>query len=168
MNTEKPDHKIVKNLFSAQTDKVLLALQKIKEKGNKTYLPVLFDLLITNPEEEIEREIKKILGTVKDKETVPGFITALENKKYKTIQKTILIACWQNGMDFSDHLPFFVNLVINEDWKIAFEAFTVIENMEYFPGKEVRKQVSDLINKALENASDQKKYFLEEIMTLIR
>jgi hypothetical protein len=71
-------------------------------------------------------------------------------------------------MDFSDHLPFFVNLVINEDWKIAFEAFTVIENMEYFPGKEVRKQVSDLINKALENASDQKKYFLEEIMTLIR
>lgn len=168
MNNEKPDQNILNSLFSAQTDVVILALQEIKVKGNKTYLPLLFDLLKTNPEKEIEKEIKKILGTIKDKETVPVFIQALEDKKYKTIQKILLTACWQNGLDFSNSLPFFVNLVINEDWEIAFEAFTIIESMEYFTTEKIMESVSKKINVALENATDQKKYFLEEILVIIR
>ena len=167
MIAKKPDQNIINNLFSSQTDIVVSTLQKIKKTGNKTHFPLLLDLLISNPEKEIEKEIKKILGTIKVKETIPGFIQALDNNKYKTIQKTLLTACWQNGLDFSDNLPFFVNLVINEDWEIAFEAFTVIENMKQFPGKEILKQVSGKINKALENATDQNKYFLKEILLLI-
>jgi len=168
MNSEKPNQKIIDNLFSTQMDVVISALQKIKEKGNKSYLPILFDLLISNHEDEIEKEIKKILGTIKDRETVPVFIQALEDKKYKTIQKILLTACWQNGLDFSNSLPFFVNVVINEDWEIAFEAFTVIENMENFPTKKIMESISKKINVALENTTDQKKYFLEEILVIIR
>ena len=168
MKQEKIDEQIKKNLFSANTNVVISALEAIQNKGNKLYIPILFDLLNSSPEPEIETEIKNLLGTVKDKETINAFMRAIENDKYKTIRKSILTACWQNGLDFSTFLPVFIDLVINEDWEIAFEAFTVIDNLEYLPADEIIKNSILKINNALPLANDQKSYFLSEILVKLK
>jgi hypothetical protein len=168
MNQEKIDEQIKKNLFSANTDIVISALETIRTKGNKLYLPVLFDLLNSSPETEIETEIKNLLGNVKDKGSVNSFVRAIEDEKYKLIRKEILTACWQNGLDFSTFLPVFIDLIIHEDWETAFEAFTVIDNFEFLPGQEIIKISVDKINGALPLANDQIKYFLSEIMVKLK
>jgi hypothetical protein len=61
-----------------------------------------------------------------------------------------------------------LDLVIEEDWETSFEAFTVIDNMENYPTDEVVEQASDRIHQALKNAGEQKKYFLHEILTMLR
>lgn len=160
----KIDEQIKKNLFSANTDVVISAIEAIQRKGNKLYLPFLFDLLNSSPEPEIETEIKNLLGSVKDKESVNSFMRAIENDKYKSIRKEILTACWQNGLDFSAFLPVFIDFIIREDWEIAFEAFTVIDNLEYLPGAEIIIISIAKINEALPTATDQNKYFLNEIL----
>ena len=76
------------------------------------------------------------------------------------------MACWQNGMDFSAYFEVFTDLVINEEWEIAFEAFTVIENFEQFPPLEEIKPIKLKIAGALKNAGEQKQYFLEEILRM--
>jgi hypothetical protein len=48
-------------------------------------------------------------------------------------QEKITTACWENGLDYKNYFPVFVDIVINEDWETGFEAFTVIENMENYP-----------------------------------
>ena len=168
MKQEKIDEQIKKNLFSANTNVVISALEAIQNKGNKLYIPILFDLLNSSPEPEIETEIKNLLGTVKDKETINAFMRTIENDRYKTIRKSILTACWQNGLDFSTFLPVFIDLVINEDWEIAFEAFTVIDNLEYLPADEIIKNSILKINNALPLANDQKSYFLSEILVKLK
>lgn len=168
MSQLKIDEQVKRNLFSANTDVVISAIEEIQKKGNKLYLPVLFDLLNSNPEPEIETEIKNLLGTVKDKESVNPFMRAIEDDKYKGIRKTILTACWQNGLDFSTFLPVFIDLVIHEDWEIAFEAFTVIDNLEYLPGAEIIKVTVAKINNVLPQASEQIKYFLNEILAKLK
>ena len=168
MNQGKIDEQIKKNLFSANTDVVISALEAIRKKGNKLYIQILFDLLNSSPEPEIETEIKNLLGTVKDKESVNSFLRALEDDKYKPTRKEILTACWQNGLDFSTFLPVFIDLIIHEDWEIAFEAFTVIDNLEYLPSAEIIKKSVDKINEALPFANDQKKYFLSEILVKLK
>jgi hypothetical protein len=168
MSQLKIDEQIKNNLFSANADVVISAIEEIQKKGNKLYLPVLFDLLNSNPEPEIETEIKNLLGTVKDKESVNPFMRAIEDDKYKGIRKTILTACWQNGLDFSTFLPVFIDLVIHEDWEIAFEAFTVIDNLEYLPGAEIIKIAVAKINNVLPQASEQIKYFLNEILAKLK
>jgi hypothetical protein len=168
MNTEKIDEQLKKSLFSAKTDVVISAIEKVKEKGNKLYIPVLFDLLNSSPEIEIETEIKNLLGTIKDKNTVNSFMRAIEDDKYKGIRKTILTACWQNGLDFSTFLPVFIDLVIQEDWETAFEAFTVIDNFEFLPGVEIINFSITKINQAMPNVSDQQKYFLNEILVKLK
>jgi hypothetical protein len=168
MNTEKIDEQLKKSLFSAKTDVVISAIEKVKEKGNKLYIPLLFDLLNSSPEIEIETEIKNLLGTIKDKNTVNSFMRAIEDDKYKGIRKTILTACWQNGLDFSTFLPVFIDLVIQEDWETAFEAFTVIDNFEFLPGVEIINFSITKINQAMPNVSDQQKYFLNEILVKLK
>jgi len=168
MNQGKIDEQIKKNLFSTDTGVVISALESIQRKGNKLYLPILFDLLNASPEHEIETEIKNLLGTVKDKESVNSFLRAIEDDKYKSIRKEILTACWQNGLDFSTFLPVFINLIIHEDWETAFEAFTVIDNLEYLPSDEIIKISIAKINEALPFTNDQNKYFLSEILVKLK
>lgn len=154
-------------LFSTDTNEVILALNSLKEKGNKEYLPILFELLLTEPQEAICKEILKLLGTVKDIETIPVFMEAFKDEKFVPIQKTILISCWQNGLDFSNYFDVFIDLIINGDWEVAFEAFTVIENLEYFPAAEELKETKLHIARALKSTNEQKSYFLEEILKMI-
>lgn len=167
MNKPKISTKLKNQLFSANTNEVITAVNTLKEKGNKEYLPLLFELLRLQPEAEIQKEILQLLGTVKDKETIPIFIQYIEDEKFSSIRKTLLNSCWQSGLDFSKHLNTFVDVVINEEWEVAFEAFTVIENLEHFPSEEEIKTIKLKVAKALKVSSDQKAYFLEEILKLL-
>ncbi len=74
---------------------------------------------------------------------------------------------WQNGLDFKNHLPLFADLMIEGDWETAFEAFTVIENMENLPEQKIIDVAAGKIREALKSADDQKKYFLTESLSLI-
>ena len=168
MKQEKIDEQIRTKLFSSDTNVVVSAIETIERKGNKLYLPMIFDLLNSFPEPEIETEIKNLLGTVKDKEVINSFMRAIENEKYKPIRKTILTACWQNGLDFSTFLPVFVDLIIKEEWEVAFEAFTVVDNLEFLPNNEIIKIAVDKINVALPVATEQNKYFLSEILVKLK
>jgi len=163
MTIEKIDPKIKVNLFSTNTETVITAINDVKQRGNKLYLPIFFDLLNSNPEKEIETEIKKLLATVKDKLAVTSFISAIKDKKYEPILKLILVACWQNGLDFSSHLHVLVDLVIHKNWEIAFEAFTIIDNLEVLPEKEIIDKTRTTISTALKTSNEQKTYFLQEI-----
>jgi hypothetical protein len=165
MTTEKINPKIKEHLFSTDTQITTAAIKWIKSKGNKLYLPLLFDLLNAEPEKEVEDEIKDLLATVKDKSTVESFVHILENAKYKPIWKIILTTCWQNGLDYSNYTPLFIEMIINEEWEIAFEAFTIVDNLEFLPSQEnIDKSVIKIKN-ALPTANEHKTYFLSEVLS---
>lgn len=166
MTKTKINQAIRTQLFSADKDQVLAALNKLKESGNKDYLPILFELMVAGCEQDVEKEIQKLLGTIKDKETIPVFINALQEDRYEPIRKNITTACWQNGLDFSANIEVFVDVVINENWETAFEAFTVIDNMEHLPSPEVMKPIKLRIARALKIADEKKAYMLEELLKL--
>lgn len=167
MNKPKINTKLKNQLFSANNTEVLAAIQELKEKGNKDYLPLLFELLKAQSDNEIQKEIIQLLATVKDKETISVFIEGITNEKFSSIKKTLLNCCWQSGLDFSMHLSTLVDIVISEDWEVAFEAFTIIENLEFFPAEKDIKTIKLKTAKAVKTSSDQKAYFLEEILKLL-
>ena len=164
MNNEKIEKRIQQNLFSANNDVVIGAINEIKERGNRLYLPLLFELLNSLPEKKVVKEITELLGTIKSKDSVNSFIRAIEDERLKNIRKLLLTACWQNGLDYSTYLPVFVEQIINEDWEIAFEAFTVIDNLEYLPSHAIIQIAIEKINRALPFANEQKQYFLKEVL----
>ena len=163
MKQENINEKLRQALNSEDIDVVKDALEKISETGNRFYLPLLFDLLNTMPEHEVEVEIIKLIGSVKNKDSVNTFMRAVEDEKYTSIRKKLIAACWQNGLDFSNFIPVFIDIIIHDDWETAFEAFTLIDNLEYLPGEEIINITKLNIKEAFPAANEQKRYFLTEI-----
>ncbi len=166
MTKSKVNQEIKNRLFSANTAEVIAAINLLKEKGNKDYLPILFELLVNNPEDEIKKATLALFGTIKDKETIPLFAGALQEDKFRSIRKEILTTCWQNGLDFSSYLELLIDIIVLEEWEVAFEAFTLIENMDHFPPEEEMHQIKLKIASILKTSDSQKAYFLEEIIKL--
>ena len=167
MYSRKIDKNIEERLLSGRIITVLSALNDIKFKGNMSYLPLMFDLLNTRPDSQVEEEILNILGTLKIQAAVPVLVTAIQESEYKLIRGKLTTACWQNGLDFKNYLPVFIDIIIQEEWETGFEAFTVIENMELYPEQEIIDLSVSKINNALPALSDKKRYFLQEILVLI-
>jgi hypothetical protein len=155
------------SLRSEKTSTVLTALFELKDSGNISFIPILLELLSANPEEQVENEITDILNNLKVQKAVPVLMEAIQNPEYISIRKKIITACWQNGLNYKNQLPVFVDLVIQEEWETGFEAFTVIENMEEYPDKEIIDLAVRKIQDALPGTEGKKKYFLQEILILI-
>jgi len=164
MRTEKIEERIQKELLSDNSTRVLAAVELLKSRGNSLYIPVLFDVLLNGDDPEVLVATIDLLATIKDKTAVNAFVRGIETKKYAPIHKIILSCCWQNGLDFSNFLPVFIDIILKADWETAFEAFTVIDNLEYLPLPEIAEASLIKIRKALPGANDQIQYFLKEIV----
>ncbi|NJO89574.1 MAG: hypothetical protein HC831_11955 [Chloroflexia bacterium] len=128
------DDKIIKitakKLQSTKTDEVLFTIKQLRNTGDPRILPFLFELLSTSKSEQIRSSIISLLNDLKDKNCRPEVVKALRNNNYRSIHKEILTTCWQSGLDYSNEIGLFVELFTERDFGVAFEAFTIIDNLE--------------------------------------
>jgi HEAT repeat protein len=94
-------------------------------------LPHLFDLIHRETPVEVRNEIFKLLGEIKSPEAVPVIVDSLEKKDFGEFLPSFIAACWQSGLDFSNHLRIFAELFIHGDYITSLESFTLLE--EAFP-----------------------------------
>ena len=154
-------------LASADETVVVNAIEDLRISGSSVYIPYLAQLLLKDNFQEARKSILSLLGDLKDKESIPVLMEVIEDKTYTQVKKELVAACWQNGLDYSDYLARFVDLVIESDMDIAFEAFTVVENAEYLPEASIREMEIAKINRALKSADSLKSYLLRELRGLL-
>jgi len=167
MSIDKKSSDILTNLKSADTEFVLETIEKIRESGNRYIMEGLFDLLHNTTSSEIKKSILTLLGELKNKESIPLLIEAIANEKYEAERKELVACCWQNGLNYNEYLPVFIDLVICESFLTAFESFTVIENMfGNIPDEVIDLEIIKVEN-ALHKASEEKAYLLKSLLTII-
>lgn len=105
---------------------------------NADYVTVLVSPK-TSREEKDEALIK-----LKENKAQAFMVKAIQKTKKNDQKATIIAACWETGLDFSNYFPFFVDLINDEDFHVSFEAFTVIQEMESDITKE---QLSEALTK---------------------
>jgi hypothetical protein len=139
-------------------------LEELSHIGHSQYIPSMIDLLNTSENEQIKMKIIKILLEIKHNDAVPFLIDAIENDNYSSIQETLVRSCWENGLNYSNHLSVFVNLLINGSYMTAFEAYTVIENTEYLISATSSEELLNQLNNALKESKPDRKVLLEYII----
>lgn len=159
---------ILTNLKSKDTELLLEMIAQIRKSGNSLVLKELIELLHETEQVEIKRSIFNLLSELKDKPSVHALITAIKSEKYVNERAEMIACCWQNGLNYNEYLPFFIDLVINEEFLIAFEAFTVIENMTGRIEDAIIDAEVIKVNDALKNSSEQKAYLLNGLLAIIR
>jgi HEAT repeat protein len=139
---------ILKGLNSANQDIVLDAIDALRASGKTSDIPVLLELLLQSNNPEVKAKIAGLFANLKEKETIPMLVNAIQDQKYEKVLKQLISSCWENGMDYTPYLPVFVNLLIEKDFILAFEAYTVITNME----KAIDQRLIDVEIEKLDNA----------------
>lgn len=143
------------------------ALEEIKTKGDESDVAPLITFLHQTSSIEVKEIIYQLLIDLKHENSVDQLIHELENEKDLDILERLVASCWQNGLNYSRHLPFFVQLIIDQEFQIAFEAFTVIENMYGKIEGDTESMLLNKIDKSLPLAEERKQYLLKGLLEII-
>lgn len=159
---------IFRDLDSGDTKAVLKAISKIRTEGNPDVIPVIVDVLQSSGDPEIKSAISALLNDLRDKGCVPYLINAIKDKKYSSNLVILVSACWQSALDFTEHLPDFIDVVIHENYLVSLEAISAIENMrDDLDANDVRPLVRKL-EFNLKCVEPEKQLLLAELIKLMR
>ena len=143
------------------------ALEEIKNKGDDSYIAPLIELIHQTSSKEIQGKIFQLFVDLKHEKSVDQLVSELKNERDLDILERLVACCWQNGLDYSKHLPYFVQLVIDQEFQIAFEAFTVIENMYGKIEDDLESMLIEKIGKRIPEAEDRRQYLLKGLLEII-
>jgi hypothetical protein len=167
MNAIKSINLVIEKLFSKKSNEVLFAINQIRHSGNPAILPHIIELLNSEKNIEIKSAIIELLNDLKIQTGTLEIIKALKNSKYKSIQKILLISCWHSGLNYTEHLNFFVDLFISGNFEIAFEAFTIIENMESGVGQKIIEPLLEKLKSGVTDPTKEKTDLLIELVNVL-
>lgn len=109
--------------------------------------------LLTNPEHRIEK--LDALNIIRQANAQQFLVDLISMPKFERHQKELVMACWESGLDFSTHLIFFTNLVVNCGYPVAMEAITVIDEMLVINDRSILDKAIILLSEASINADKQ-------------
>lgn len=162
------EHKdILKGLESANSLKVIETIEELRNSGRATDIPLLVELLHLTQNPEIKTKITDLFANLKESNTIPLIVEAIQNQKYAPELKELIACCWENGLDYSNYLSLFVGLMIDNEFEIAFEAYTVIMNLETRIDQKIIDQEIDLLEQALSLAPEQKRQLMLDVIDFL-
>jgi hypothetical protein len=116
-----------KKLFDEEEYSTLVIKRDGFSNKQNTSADLIESLMDTSNTRE---ENEQIFLKIKETNASAMLVKALQEVK-KPSQKVLLAsACWECGLDFSPWYLVFVELTCDKDFKLAFEALTVVENCE--------------------------------------
>lgn len=162
------DHKnILSGLESSDSIKVIETIEELRVSGKVTDIPVLIELLHLSQNPEIKSKISNLFANLKESDSIPLIIEAIQNQKYAPELKELVACCWENGLDYSNYLSLFVDLLIDNDFMIAFEAYTVIMNMTARIDQRKLDIEIDRLEKSMQSTTGEKKVLMLDVIEFL-
>lgn len=162
------DHKnILDGLQSADSLKVIETLEELRVSGKVTDIPFLIEMLHLSQNPEIKSKITDLFANLKESDAIPLIVEAIQNQKYAPELKELVASCWENGLDYSNYLTLFVDLLIDSEFLIAFEAYTVIVNMTAKIDQAKIDVEIDRLEQAMKTTSDEKKALILDVIDFL-
>jgi hypothetical protein len=166
-NTSNDHKNVLSGLESSDSLKVIETIEELRVSGKVADIPVLIELLHLSENSEIKSKITNLFANLKESDSIPLIIEAIQNQKYAPELKELVSCCWENGLDYSNYLSLFVDLLIDNDFLVAFEAYTVLMNMT---AKIDQRKLDIEIEKleiSMQNASEEKKGLMMDVIEFL-
>ena len=160
---------ILKDLSASDPKIVLEAIAKNRKDGNAKTFKTLLSVLKDTDEPTIEAEIIQFLFDLKDEDSIPILIDAIQDKEMYYYQSFLVSTFWQSAIDGSDHLSLFVETAISGEYLTTLEALTVIENFDRaYPQSELLELEADINEAAEKELNEYKKALLVSLSDVVR
>ncbi len=169
MEQRKLNNEIIRRLRSDKPGMVIPVLNHLRQSVHASaYLPEIINLLHGTSSEDTRREISLFLNDINNPAVIPHIIEALNNKKYKPEWVIITSACWQSGLDYSNNLDIFIRLLLEEDYLIALEAFSVIEQSFHLLEDKDLTEYRKILTEGLKKVGKEKAPLVREMIKIMQ
>lgn len=158
---------ILEGLQSADSLKVIETLEELRVSGKVSDIPFLIELLHLTQNPEVKSKITDLFASLKESDAIPLIVEAIQSQKYAPELKELVASCWENGLDYSNYLTLFVDLLIDSEFLVAFEAYTVIVNMTAKIDQAKIDAEIDRLEKAMQTTADQKKALMLDVIDFL-
>ena len=160
---------IIIQFKSKDATAVLEAIKKNRKEGNAASFKALLELLRDTDEPTVEAAIIEFLYDLKDEESIPVLLEAIQDEEYTFYQSFLVATFWQSAIVGSPYLDLFVKTAIRGDYMTSLEALTVIENFDSaYAHYELLDLESDINEAVEEEESEDKKVLLISMADVVR
>jgi hypothetical protein len=168
MELSQKDKEWIKKLKTGREDVILQSLKDLRNAGNNAILPEIMGVLKGQYSEEVEQAVFKILDDLNEQSSVETVMENLPDYEDEEYYHNLISSCWQNGLDYSQHLAYFIDVALKKDYHSSFEALTVIEENINQLENEERESLVSKIELAKSNVSAEKKTLLNELQSIVQ
>jgi hypothetical protein len=158
---------LLNGLQSADSLKVIETLEELRISGKVSDIPILIELLHLTQNPEIKSKIISLFANLKESDAIPLIVEAIRNQKYAPELKDLVACCWENGLNYSNYISLFVDLLIDSDFNVAFEAYTVIMNNEHRISQTIIDHQVERLKAALITTSEIKRPLLLDVLDFL-
>ena len=150
------NEEILKKISSGDPEAIAEAVDTVKENGDLVIAGKLLDILSQPLAPSTITIIANLLADIKDNQFKDLLIQKLEQTSEGTLKKELLRIVWESSLDYSSYLQ----ILQEDDFTVAFEASTVIENLVPHLMPEQRTKLTDI----LQVFPEDKKFLAENIL----
>ncbi len=127
---QKKINALKKALQAADDKKKLKAIKDARDSGNEQLIPVMVELLRqSQTSDAIKEEVWKLLFDLKSQKTVWPLIEEIHKTADRTLKARLISVFWQAGLDMSEYVDELIRWATDDDFFVANEAVTVLENI---------------------------------------
>jgi hypothetical protein len=159
----------IRRLSSGNEKEMLSALEDLRFTGDPSVLPAVISIITDRPDGEVRIKAIKLLNDLKDKNSIPYIIDSIKNLRGgRNGLRDIVSACWQNGLNFSEHLELFSDLVFEDDLETAMESFTVIEENIPFMHMDGKKKLAERLSERPLTSDEIKNRLIKDLKLILQ
>lgn len=165
---KQDEHKnILKGLQSSDSLKVIETLEELRGSGRVSDIPLLLEMLHVSQNPEIKAKITDLFSNLKESDAIPLIMEAIQNQRFASELKDLLASCWGNGLDYSQYLSLFIDLLLESEFEVALEAYTVIMNMNSQIDQDKIDIEIDKLEMALKDELEQKRQLYLDVIDFL-
>ena len=160
----------IQALRSGNRGAVLASLEEIRSSGHVSLLPVIFDLLLDQVDQDDQEVLEKaaqVLNDLKAAEAAPVLARAVNREEYRPVQHLLVAACWQNGLNYGPYAEVFVKAALEGSLETCIEAFSVLEEAAGELDLAGREKLARQLRHGLPGTGEDKKALLSELIKVI-
>jgi hypothetical protein len=117
------------DLQSNEEETILKAIAEIKEIGVPEIIRPLVETYSSSGSSKVKTAIIEILSNLKSALAMEELISCLADQTFLSIHPYLLEFVWHNRIPVEQHIVLFVQYFLTGNLHLAFEAFTVIDNL---------------------------------------
>lgn len=155
---------ILKHLCSEDPDLLREATENIRTEGDISIIPALFDLLASGKDHHTTTEIINLLADIKDNSFKTVLMDRIKSTSQPALKSLLLRLCWESSLDFSEYASDFTDILLNDEFIVAMEAATTIENLQHL-SSETQTQLLQQLKQA--PATDEKQFLIDNLIYLL-